>query len=247
MMSVRRRSMRRRWNAESLTGRTRAHVIDCAALACTLHAEVVAPLLAMRAAAAAAGIDLKVVSAFRDFERQLAIWNNKFLGTRPVSDAAGREIDVRALDPEARVAAILLWSALPGASRHHWGTDVDVIDLRAQPPGYRALLESHEYAPGGVYAQLTAWLDDNMAQFGFFRPYYTPRRGVQPEAWHLSYAPLAEAALRKFSRRTLHAALSSVPLEGREIVLDQLDALYERYVCDIDTASSRARISPRLF
>lgn len=239
--------MRRRWNSESLTGRTRAHVADCGALGCTLHAEVIAPLLAMRAAAAAAGIDLKVVSAFRDFERQLEIWNGKFLGTRPVSDAAGREIDVRALDPEARVAAILQWSALPGASRHHWGTDVDVIDLRAQPPGYRPQLEAHEYAPGGVYAQLTTWLDANMARFGFFRPYCTARGGVQPEAWHLSYAPLAEAALRQFTRRTLHAALAGGPLEAREIVLDQLDTLYERYVCDIDAASSRARISPRLF
>ncbi len=34
-----------------------------------------------------------------------------------------------------RVAAILVWSALPGASRHHWGTDCDVIDAAALPPG----------------------------------------------------------------------------------------------------------------
>ena len=37
--------------------------------------------------------------------------------------------------------AILLWSALPGASRHHWGTDFDVFDRAAVPPDYRAAVD----------------------------------------------------------------------------------------------------------
>jgi LAS superfamily LD-carboxypeptidase LdcB len=235
------------WTAEALTGRTRAHIVENATLQCALHVDVVVPLLAMRAAAAADGIGLAVVSAFRDFDRQLAIWNDKFLGARALSGADGRPLDVRGLAPEARVAAILRWSALPGASRHHWGTDIDVIDTHALPQGYRPQLEPHEYAPGGVFARLTTWLDANMGRFGFFRPYRVARGGVQPEAWHLSYAPLAEPALRRFTRGTLYGALAASNIEGREIVLDQIDALYTRYVANVDRPHRTARVSPRLF
>lgn len=235
------------WSVITLTGRTRAHIIDEPTLQCALHRDVVAPLLAMRAAAAAAGIGLAVVSAFRDFDRQLAIWNGKFLGARPMNGADGQPLDVRSLDPEERIAAILRWSALPGASRHHWGTDFDVIDARAMPAGYRPQLESHEYAAGGVFANLTTWLDANMTRFGFFRPYRMARGGVQPEAWHLSYAPLAQAALGHFTPGVLRAALRESDIEGREIVLDQIDALYARYVADIDRPPRAAVLSPKLF
>ena len=88
----------------------------------------------MRAAAAADGIDLVAFSSFRDFDRQLAIWNGKFRGERPMQDRAGRPLDALALTPAERVAAILWWSALPGASRHHWGTDIDVMDAARCPP-----------------------------------------------------------------------------------------------------------------
>ena len=51
-----------------------------------------------------------------------------------------------------RIEAILPWSALPGASRHHWGTDVDLIDRKATPPGYRVQLTPEEFEPGGPFA-----------------------------------------------------------------------------------------------
>ena len=89
---------------------------------------------------------------------------------------------------------------LPGGSRHHWGTDVDVIDAAALPPDYRVQLVPEEYAPGGVFERLTPWLDANMARFGFYRPYATGhggarRRAVAPEL-------LAAVAERKRSRRS---------------------------------------------
>ena len=70
-------------------------------------------------------------SSFRDFARQLQIWNGKFSGERPMFDAGGRPARRGALSPRERIDAILLWSALPGASRHHWGTDLDLIDRNA--------------------------------------------------------------------------------------------------------------------
>ena len=87
---------------------------------------------------AGAGFDLAPVSSFRDFERQRAIWNAKFRGERPALDRRGRAVNMNKLDDGARVETILCWSALPGASRHHWGSDVDVADGHAIARGPRA-------------------------------------------------------------------------------------------------------------
>jgi hypothetical protein len=87
---------------------------------------------------------------------------------------------VRRLTPAERVAAILWWSALPGTSRHHWGTDFDVLDAAAMPAGYKLQVIPAEYLEGGPFHRLTTWLDAHMGAFGFFRPYTTDRGGVAP-------------------------------------------------------------------
>src|SRR6187402_3007544 len=105
------------FSLDQLTGRARDHLSEVADPPCTLHNGVVAPFLAMRAAAAVDGVDITAFSSFRDFDRQLAIWNGKFRGERPMQDREGRPLDVARLTPAERVAAILWWSALPGTSR----------------------------------------------------------------------------------------------------------------------------------
>ena len=231
---------------EQLTGRTRDHLIELSDPRCTLHRQVLAPFLAMRAAAAADGIDLVAFSSFRDFDRQLAIWNGKFRGERPMQDRAGRSLDPAPLSRAERVAAILWWSALPGASRHHWGTDVDVMDLAALPEGYRIQVVPGEYQAGGPFARLTTWLDAHMQAFGFFRPYTTDRGGVSPEPWHLSYAPVALAAQRALSLDRLREVLAASAIDGREEVLDTLAETFRRYVVDVDAPPEAAIRSPRL-
>ena len=113
----------------------------------------------------------------------------------------------------------LLWSALPGASRHHWGTDVDVIDARATAPGYRVQLTPEEYAPGGPFAPLGEWLEANAARFGFFRPFRGVLSGVQPEPWHFSFAPVAENARRALSPAVLQQGYrgGAALREGRSV------------------------------
>jgi len=238
--------MSRAFDTLQLTGRARTHLQELTEPRCTLHRDVVAPFLAMRAAARVAGIDLVPVSSFRDFERQLAIWNAKFRGERPLLALDGALLDAAALSPAERIAAILAWSAIPGASRHHWGTDFDVIDAAATSDDYQPQLAPAEYAPGGVYAALTAWLDANSTTFGFFRPYRTARGGVQPEPWHLSYAPVANQALRQFAPAMLREALQGCDLEGRDELLASLDDLFGRYVARIDPPADSALVSPRL-
>jgi LAS superfamily LD-carboxypeptidase LdcB len=201
---------------------------------CVLHAHVIAPFRNLRCAAAAEGLDVTPVSGFRDFARQLAIWNGKFNGTIPLYDGAGKPIDGAALAPRERVEAILLWSALPGASRHHWGTDLDLIDRRAVPDGYRVRLSAEEFAPEGPFAPLASWLETNAPRFGFFRPFRGVLSGVQSEPWHFSFAPLAEPARRGLSAGILRDALREADLAGASHVLERIEEFHVRYVAGID-------------
>jgi LAS superfamily LD-carboxypeptidase LdcB len=222
------------FNSLELTGRASTHVRQIPALNCTLHREAAQAALAMRDAARAAGIDLAVVSSFRDFDRQVSIWNGKYAGERPLLDRAGRALAYETLDAGALVEAILIWSALPGASRHHWGTDMDVIDRAAVGDDYRPQLVPAEFDVAGPFAKLNAWLGQNMARYGFFRPYTRDRGGVQPEPWHLSFAPLAQAALATLTVEVLRATLAASAIRGREVVLERLPQIYARYVTAID-------------
>jgi LAS superfamily LD-carboxypeptidase LdcB len=221
-------------NPRELTGQARTHVVTLTDPSCTLHAHAVTPFTNLHRAARADGFDLRPVSGFRDFDRQLAIWNGKFSGERPLLDAAGRTIEASQLSPPERVTAILRWSALPGASRHHWGTDVDIIDANAVTPGYQVRLTAEEYSESGPFARLAAWLGMHAPRFGFFRPYRGVLSGVEAEPWHFSFAPVAETARRALDPSVLQAVLASAPLMGKELVLARLDELHARYVAAID-------------
>jgi LAS superfamily LD-carboxypeptidase LdcB len=231
---------------DQLTGRVRTHLWELKDPPCALHREVMQAFLAMRAAAAADGIELVAFSSFRDFDRQLGIWNGKFRGERPIQDRAGKPLDAMALTPTERVDAILWWSALPGASRHHWGTDFDVMDARAMPPGYRLRVVPEEYLAGGPFHRLTVWLDAHMHAFGFFRPYTTDRGGVAPEPWHLSYAKVARRAQAALSVESLRAVLAASAIEGKTEVLATLARSYSNYVVNVDAAPETALLSPGL-
>ena len=223
-------------NALELTGRARTHVIEPPGLHCLMHREAVPAFVAMRQAAARAGIVLEAASAFRHFDRQREIWNSKFRGERQVLDAKGHPADVGRIDEAKRVELILLWTALPGASRHHWGTDFDVIDRAALTEGYTVRLDAAEYAPGGPFGPLTAWLDRHMRRFGFFRPYASGRGGVRPEPWHLSYAPLARPALAALDVGTLEDAIRGRDVLGESTILARLARIHRKYVRMVDRA-----------
>lgn len=223
-------------NALELTGRARTHVIEVADPACVLHRDVVGPFLELRAQAARAGHDLVPVSAFRDFAHQARIWNAKFRGERPMFDKEHRPLDASTMSDAERVAAILWWSALPGASRHHWGTEIDVIDRAAAPAGYRPQLVPAEFAPGGPFAALDAWLERHMREFGFFRPYRTDRGGVQPEPWHLSYAPVSVPAMQALGPSLLAAALDAELILGGDIARARIENIHATYVSNVDLA-----------
>jgi LAS superfamily LD-carboxypeptidase LdcB len=229
-----------------LTGRARSHVVQRDDLGAAVHRQALDSYLALKAAAARDGLELRIVSGFRDFDAQLRIWNMKYRGERPLYDAAG---NVRAhgdLDPSQLIEGILCWSALPGASRHHWGTDIDVIDAAAIPEDYRVRLLPEEFASAGVFHRLGVWLDENIARFGFFRPYGEYRGGVYPEPWHLSHAAIAAAALELLTPDLIAETVRESDVLGREQLLADLPEIYRKYVINISPPDAAARTDPAM-
>jgi LAS superfamily LD-carboxypeptidase LdcB len=224
-------------NALELTGRARSHIIELETPRCALHYQAVASFAAMRDLAAGAGLQLEAASSFRDFGRQLELWNRKWRGERPLHDRLGTVLDPAGLSDSERVDAILSWSAIPGGSRHHWGSDIDVIDAAAVPEGYQVQLVPGEYAPEGMFGRLTHWLDVNMDRFGFYRPYGSDRGGAGIEPWHLSYAPVAREAVEALSLSVLREAIAQGDMLGKAVVLDRLPEIYTRFILAVDPPS----------
>lgn len=207
--------------------------IDFASLEKPLHKQVVTQFQRLRESAAAAGFDLAIASSYRDFERQLLIWNEKAKGIRPVYDDNDEVIDIKGLSDWQLCQNILRFSALPGASRHHWGTDLDIYDRAAVEPSYSVQLSTQEVTDGGPFCPIHDWLDqqiNNSASFGFFRPYCDDRGGIAPERWHLSYAPLAIEFQNQLSKTLLRRQIESCELLLKSSVLEHFDELFERYI-----------------
>jgi LAS superfamily LD-carboxypeptidase LdcB len=223
------------FSADEMVGRATSHIITSTDLPFPVHRAVLRPFLRLRQEALRAGFDLWPVSAFRDFDHQRRIWNGKWRGERPLLGRAGEPLDAAALSPAARVRAILVWSAVPGASRHHWGTELDVYDRAAVPAGYRPGLTVEEYAADGPFGPLADWLERRMEAFGFYRPYRHDRGGVLPEPWHLSHFPTAREASRRLRLATLARVLQSAEVEGRAALLKGLPVIYRRYVRNVES------------
>lgn len=213
-----------------ITGKTQEHLVLDEESNLLVHKEVLASLKTMRDEAAAAGFSLKLASAFRGYEQQLNIWNSKAKGLRPLLDSYGVPLDYSTLSPTEIVYAILRWSALPGASRHHWGSDMDVYDSSRMPEHYKVQLVPQESQPGGVFADFHLWLDDNLKHFSFFRPYAHDLGGIAPERWHLSYAPISNEYQKLLTYELLEETISNADIELKPVILKELPEIYQRFI-----------------
>lgn len=220
---------------EQLFGLTDSHLADWtdtrigAGKVWRLHRNLLDNWQAMIDAAARDGVAILPVSAFRDFARQTLIWNEKFAGLRPVHDDAGLSLKRNEFSDADWLHKILRHSALPGLSRHHWGTDIDVFDGNAVQRGIRPQLLVSEFCAGGPCNELNDWLTSHANQYGFFRPYRHDQGGIAPEPWHLSYAPVSRYLLDNFPLDALRDRLQQHELAGLPLVLDQLDSIFNRY------------------
>ncbi|MFK8051006.1 MAG: M15 family metallopeptidase [Halioglobus sp.] len=215
-----------------LTGQDESHLTSMSS-GHRLQGSVVQAFEYLCADARRAGFDLQIASSFRSFARQCLLWNEKAVGDRVVHDDHGTPIDLSSLTDKEAVHAIMRFSALPGTSRHHWGTDLDIFDASAMPQGYQLQLSPQEVGPDGIFDPLHTWLDQRMAadqSYGFFRPYHTDSGGVAPERWHLSYAPLSTACEHICTSDVLLSALKPAKIQLWDAVDEQFTELFQRYV-----------------
>lgn len=122
-------------------------------------------------------VNLKIISAFRSNAYQKNIWNRKWKNEK------GNSVQ--------RVLNIMKYSSMPGISRHHWGTDIDINALT------NAYFETDEGK------RIYKWLNNNAHTYGFFQPYTAFNNfrdtGYHEEKWHWSYYPTASQLLRAYS------------------------------------------------
>lgn len=194
-----------------------------------LEKNTAAAFLTMQRAAVNDGIDLQICSAYRDFEKQLSIWNAKASGKRVLLNRESKPVSIGKLSSNELVNLILIWSAIPGMSRHHWGTDIDIFDgSRINREDLRLI--SSEYQTNGPCFELDQWLSIHAQDYGFYRPYQPLLSGVSPEPWHLSYFPISAGYLEAYNLQSVKSVLESSDILEKETILAQLDSLINEYV-----------------
>lgn len=198
-----------------------------------IHKNMVEDFNAMVAAAENSGITLHIASGFRSFKRQQTIWNNKFSGKTVIKDDNGKPVDITKLSELDKIHHIMLFSALPGASRHHWGCDIDVYAPNLLATDYQLQLEPWEYEQGGPLEKLSNWLSHNAHLYGFYLPYATYQGGVAREPWHLSYAPLSNLYQQSLNIEVLSQALIDSDVLGKACIIENLSAIMTRYINNV--------------
>ncbi|MCA9524410.1 MAG: D-alanyl-D-alanine carboxypeptidase family protein [Myxococcales bacterium] len=154
------------------------------------------------------GAALTVRSGARTFAFQAKVWDLRFHSSR--GNARERGLHV------------MRWFAMPGTSRHHWGTEVDILEF------------SNHYFQRGIGRRIYRWLQANAARYGYCQPFTRGRQhGYREERWHWSYRPLArhfrQEWLRRFARFP-NPATALGPFAGRQT----LAPLAPTYVANVD-------------
>jgi D-alanyl-D-alanine carboxypeptidase len=168
----------------------------------------------MYEAALAEGIDLQILSATRNFNYQKQIWEGKWEKAKTANQNKKHITD-------ADIALnILKFSAMPGTSRHHWGTDIDLVSLEPSffksPEGKKAL----------------DWLEKNAPAYGFCQPYKDKsagRTGYENEPWHWSYLPLSSIFFNAYRQQITYKDIKG--FSGAEVAKEL--KVIEKYVAGI--------------
>lgn len=202
-----------------------------------LHIDVIEPIKKLQILALKNGFNMQIISAYRSFEKQLSIWNAKACGKRKILDDNNEIIDISRLSKEELIFKILRFSALPGTSRHHWGSDFDIYDANKINAKDVQLVES-ECTGNGPCASMHEWLTElieNNLAFDFFRPYKDDLGGVAKEPWHLSYAPVSNKYFKEYTFELFEKHLESIDIELKETLLKNSKEIYERFVINVST------------
>lgn len=169
-----------------------------------LRKQAYADFVSMAKAAKADGVALQIVSATRNFAAQKSIWEAKWNGQRKVG---GKDLSQSVPNFEERALKILEYSSMPGTSRHHWGTDIDLNAL------------SNSFFDEGEGKKIYDWLLAHGSEYGFCQVYTEKGEsrpdGYNEERWHWSYMPLASQFIKQYNQQISYSDLGG--FDGGEV------------------------------
>ncbi|AEE18531.1 D-alanyl-D-alanine carboxypeptidase-like protein [Dokdonia sp. Hel_I_63] len=180
----------------------------------------------MKSAAFKEGIKFQVVSSYRDYNHQNRIWERKYKSFRESG-----------LNPTAAIEKIIQYSTIPGTSRHHWGTDIDIVDATPKVSG--GLLIPSKFHGNGPFCKFKEWMDNNANTYGFYLVYTDNqnRNGFNYEPWHYSFKSLSLDYLNKYQELPIKSKLQSAKLLGSEHFTEAfIDRYLQHNVMDINPA-----------
>ncbi len=148
------------------------------------------------------GISLNIISSTRNFDQQKGIWEGKW-----------KRFAAETPEDAKRALRILEYSSMPGTSRHHWGTDIDINDLN-----------NPAFEGKGKHRKVYDWLVKNAATYGFGQPYTAKGdqrpSGYNEEKWHWSYLPIAKPCRTAYLQMIKNEDIQGFQGAGTAVSLD---------------------------
>ena len=183
-----------------------------------LRKEAYESFLEMKNAASREKLDIKIVSSYRDFYRQKGIWERKY-----------KQYTNDGLAPQQAISKIIEYSTIPGTSRHHWATDIDIIDGAAGYSG-NDVLDAKKFHGDGPFRPLKEWLDENVNTYGFYLVYTDNpgRKGFKYEPWHYSYAPVSVPMLDAYKKLKVKEIITAEKIAGAAHFTDDFIEMYRK-------------------
>jgi len=176
-----------------------------------LRTEALEAFKKMYFAAKECGVNLTIISAARNFDYQKGIWERKWKD--------GKYIKFMGAD---RARAIMRYSSMPGTSRHHWGTDIDINNLN-----------NSYFTSKAEGIKVYEWLTTHAHSYGFHQTYTSKdegRTGYEEEKWHWSYMPIAKDLLTEYNQlvtysdiKNFNGSESAEPLKAIELYVNGID------------------------
>lgn len=202
------------YNRDQLIGKANQDIVGDSYTS-KMHYRAKAAFQEMKNAAIKDNIDIELVSAYRSFDRQKDIFENKYI-----------QFTKGGLSPIQAIEKIIEYSTIPGTSRHHWGTDIDIIDANADRP--EDVLQEEHFQNNGPFCELKAWLDKYANSFGFYEVYTnnSTRKGFKYEPWHFSYAPISIPMLKAYRALDLKQVIREENILGSKYFTDEFISKY---------------------
>tara|TARA_Y100000996_G_C22467289_1_gene620619 strand:- start:10 stop:738 length:729 start_codon:yes stop_codon:yes gene_type:complete len=173
-----------------------------------LLSEVSEAYLKMKDAAKIDNINLKIVSSYRSFNHQKKIWNRKF-----------SNFTNSGLSGQKAINKIIEYSTVPGSSRHHWGTEIDIIENNHNIKG--DVLLPKLFHDSGPFEKMRVWMEENSEKYGFYKVYTNDkfRKGFLYEPWHYSYKKISIPYYKNYLK-----------IDLLEILKEEKDLLGKKYL-----------------